>query len=204
MSNLLEFDPTRFWNLIKLEATTKNKRALLILGAILGLLLLYQMWLGWNNDNDAYNFINTSFGTLLLIGGLIYTSYSFLEFSDSSTSMTYLTLPASNFEKFLSKWLFSTLGLYLFLLAAYGFFALIGIGIFKAIFPMQVESFNPFGETNWLLTKVYFVISSLFLVGAITFKSYHAPKTILTLSILLSDLIIFLVKDILMFIKSPN
>lgn len=181
MKNLIEFNPNRFMNLLKLEATTKNKRALMVLAAVLGAMLLYQFLLIKNQDHDAYGWINESFGAMLMITGFIYTSYSFFELSESSTSMTYLTLPASNFEKFASKWLFSTLGFYLVFLIGYSIFAFIGINAVSAMTNFKTESYAPFAETNWLLTKLYFVLSSIFLLGAITFKNYHAPKTVLSL-----------------------
>lgn len=181
MKNLLEFNPNRLWQLLKLEATTKNKRALMVFAAALGVLLLYQFLLIYNRDHDAYNWINETFGGLLIFGGLLYTSYSFSELTDNSTSMTYLTLPASNFEKFVSKWLFSTVGFYVVYLVGYSIFAFIGLSLANTVFDFKGESFAPFVEENLICTKVYFVVSSIFLLGAITFKSYHAPKTVLSL-----------------------
>jgi len=181
MKNLLEFNPNRLWHLLKLEATTKNKRALIVFAAVLGILLLYQFLLIYNRDHDAHNWINQMFGGVLIFAGLLYTSYSFKELTDNSTSMTYLTLPASNFEKFISKWLFSTVGFYVVYLIGYSIFAFIGLNAAETLLEFKGESYAPFADENWICTKVYFVVSSIFLLGAITFKNYHAPKTVLSL-----------------------
>ena len=41
---------------------------------------------------------------------------------------------------------------------------------------MQVWAFNPFSENNWLCIRLYLVIQSVFLLGAITFQKYNALK----------------------------
>jgi len=181
MKNLLEFNPTRFWHLLKLEFTTKNQRALYVLVAVLSIMMGVQLIMAWDGDNDAYTFFQGMYPFLLMAGGLIYTSYSFKEFSETATSMTYLTLPASNFEKLTSKWLFSTIGFYLVYLISFNVFIWIGHALSNALFDVPINGIYPFEGENWVVTKVYFVVSSLFFLGAIAFKSYHAPKTVLSL-----------------------
>jgi hypothetical protein len=172
------FQPNRFGHLLKKDLLFDQKRTWLVAGAAFIVLFVTILFWAYDGDNDAVTFANEFFPALLFGGGIFYTSLAFKELDEQNTGMLYLSLPASNFEKFFSKFLITTIGFVLFLIVSWWLFTAISGSIIKGFFDMEVYSFTPFDSENWLLIKVFFIVQSLFFLGAITFKKYTAVKTI--------------------------
>lgn len=171
------FDFNRFSLLLKKELWSGNKKPLIVSGAIFGFLILFallQIYLF-----SAYEGMNWSmFPMVVFWGGLIFTSVIFYEFNDKTGTHHYLSLPASTFEKFLSKWLITAV---LFPLGAsilFWIYTKIGDAIY---FNYITETdYVPWRLTDWwsiFFIKIYIVYQSTYLIGAIAFQKYTFFKT---------------------------
>jgi hypothetical protein len=128
---------------------------------------------------------------LLLVSGLAVTWGIARELKDSRKGGTWLLLPASTMEKFLSLLLLSTL-LLICAAAVYmtvlSFLVESGIGIFTSSYH---KIFNPFGSGIDNRILIYISIQAPFLVGAIYFRKHPISFTFLSLFIYMVLLIIF-------------
>ena len=171
------FDINRFSLLLKKELWSENKKSLLIAGAVFGFLIVFALLQTY--IFGGYEGMNWSmFPMVIFGGGLVFTSTIFHEFNDKTGTHHYLSLPASTFEKFLSKWLITAI---LFpIVASLLFWVYSKIG--------DVIYFNYRGETHytpWKLSdwwsiffiKIYIVYQSTYLIGAIAFQKYTFFKT---------------------------
>ncbi len=182
------FQPNRFLHLLKKDSLFDHRRTWLVAGAafIIGLITIIS-W-AYDGDSDTRMFHVDFYGGLLLFAGFVYTASAFKELDESNTAHLYLSLPASNFEKFFSKFLITTIGFAFTFTFIYWIFSLISNGIIEGYFDMDVEPFRPFSDENGLLIKIFFVVQPLFLLGAIVFRKYAAAKTVVS-TILLTILI---------------
>ncbi|MEM6967186.1 MAG: hypothetical protein AAF573_20655 [Bacteroidota bacterium] len=182
MNNLI-FDSRRFLLLLQKELWTGNKKTLITIGAVFGFLILYAGLIIYNED--GYHVLNYNlFPIVLLGGGLVFTSVCYHEFNDKTGTHHYLSLPASTFEKFLSKWFITAI---LFPLAAAVLFWLytkIGDWLYFQHDTYIVEGYTGWSMTNWwtlFFVRLYVVIQTIYLVGAIAFQKYTFFKTSLSL-----------------------
>ncbi|MFK7770595.1 MAG: hypothetical protein AB8F94_00595 [Saprospiraceae bacterium] len=171
------FDFNRFSLLLKKELWSGNKKSLIIAGAIFGFLILIALLqIYWSGGYEGMNW--NMFPLIILGGGLIFTSVIFYEFNDKTGTHHYLSLPASTFEKFLSKWLITAV---LFpIIASFLFWVYAKIG--DAIYFNHVSEtfYTPWKLTDWwsiFFIKLYIVYQSTFLIGAIVFQKYTFFKT---------------------------
>ena len=113
------FSPQRFWWLLK---KTVIERTLLIFGLVI--LSLVGTWFLYHTSVldisqsgimrwESYNQASTM-GTSLILSLSILVSVLFSSFSNSARGISYLTLPASNLEKWLSGATFTILYMSLF------------------------------------------------------------------------------------------
>lgn len=134
---------------------------------------------GNNDSNEGQIIIN--FGLILLIGGFIYSSLAFNEFSKLTTRSEYLSLPASSLEKLIVKWLYTNPFV---IIAVTATFLVIG-----SLFMPIIDNFLMNGYSNeiltsksyWNLVGVYFVVHSIFFFGSIAFNRGAIIKTLLYL-----------------------
>lgn len=112
----MQFSINRFFNLVRRDFIVHKK-------SILGYLLLmvvfssFSMWMVSDVDSnnvphellppDAGEIV---FTTLLFVVGAFFTITNFREFRSDATRLQYLQLPASNFEKVFSRWLYTLPG----------------------------------------------------------------------------------------------
>ena len=170
------FDFNRFSLLLKKELWSGNKKTLIVAGAIFGFLILIAiLQIYWSGGYERMNW--NMFPMVILGGGLIFTSVIFHEFNDKTGTHHYLSLPASTFEKFLSKWLITAVLFPIVASSLFWIYSKIG----DAIYFNHVSS----GYTYWKLTdwwsifilKTYIVYQSTYLIGAIVFQKYTFFKT---------------------------
>ncbi len=177
------FDIPRFWLLLKLELYRSQKAVLMTLVIAFGLHFFIDLLLSpileptrvvyKHSDNYAFS---------LILGGLILSSLSFHDLGNTLRRHRYLTLPASNLEKFASMWLLTTFGWglgFTFIYTLYTMGANI-IGPFLLGY-MDFQPFNPLDEFPLTAMRYYLVTQGIFLVGATHFKGYVFPKTLFTL-----------------------
>jgi len=126
----------------------------------------------------------------ILFSGMIFTSASFNEFSNKPGGVNYLMLPASHFEKFLTTFLFTTVGfLVVYHIVFYGVFLWLDALTFSHTQKyMDNDLGSDRGITKTLVFYscfVWFLLHSIFLLGATYFEKYSFLKTIFLLVIFL-------------------
>lgn len=120
---------------------------------------------------------NVLFPILLLGGGLIFTSIIYGDMHHPLERFHYLTLPCSNLERFLSRYLITAPLYYVYALAVYFVFELIAKTLFWLLFEVTFVPFEPFNENNRNFTIGYFGVHAVVYTGAIYFRSYALIKT---------------------------
>jgi len=121
----------------------------------------------------------SSYAFFLLIGGFILSSLAFGDLGNPLRRYSYLTLPASTFEKFMSMWLLSCIGWILMFTITFIFYALIANSAGHFLFRnVTFHAFNPIEKATLIAIAYYILFQAIFLVGAVHFRGYAFPKTI--------------------------
>jgi hypothetical protein len=106
----------------------------------------------------------------LFITGLFISGMAFKSFRSKEGTMSYLSIPASVLEKFLSMLLLTTLGLVIFYIAAFSIFDFLFVALGNSLTNQSTEYFRFFSADLPHLFLVYLIVQSIFLAGAATFK----------------------------------
>ncbi|NSL88847.1 hypothetical protein [Chitinophaga solisilvae] len=115
--------------------------------------------------------------------GLLFTSMSFSDFSSKEKSVSFFMLPASSFEKFITAFLFTSVGfLAVYHLCAYTSFHIIDWGMMHRYDKHIVRDWDFFNadKGHIYLYYVYIFLHAIFLLGAISFNKASFIKTLLT------------------------
>ena len=120
------------------------------------------------------------FSAVLLGGGLVLTSTIFADLHDPLQSARYLTLPCSNLERFVSRYLLTGPLYYLYVLIGYAVFDWAAAQISDATMGTRAAAFAPFSPRMQEVTLWYFWFHALMFAGAIYFRSYALIKTALS------------------------
>ncbi|MFK8007897.1 MAG: hypothetical protein AB8H03_16185 [Saprospiraceae bacterium] len=171
------FDFNRFSLLLKKELWSGNKKPLIVGGAIFGFLILIALLqIYWTGGYEGLNW--HMFPIVIFWGGLIFTSVIFYEFNNKTGTHHYLSLPASTFEKFLSKWLITAILFPIVASLLFWVYSKVGDAIY---FNYNSENgYTPWKLTDWwsiFFIKIYIVYQSTYLIGAIAFQKYTFFKT---------------------------
>lgn len=151
-----------------------NKKSMLITAATI---LVYWILLtipggpSWVLYNNA----------VLFLGGFILTSQCFNELHNTELAYHYLTLPCTNFERFLSKWLLTSVGYAIGIMVLFYLFSLFCMGYNLVLFQNLIGLPSIFEPAVWYKVGTYIVLQSIVLLGAVVFKRYSLLKTALTL-----------------------
>ena len=121
------------------------------------------------------------FSFLLLVGGALVTAMGFREFRDTPERLKFLSLPASNFEKVFSKWLY-TLPFY-FIMVTVVF--VIGYPLFSSLVDVWIGyQFVPLEELELKFYKyfalAFFLGHSIIFLLALIYNRFPIPKIIVT------------------------
>jgi hypothetical protein len=120
-----------------------------------------------------------SFAFFLLIGGFILSSLAFSDLGNPLRRYSYLALPASTFEKFMSMWLLTCIGWIVMFTITFIIYALIANSAGHFFFRnVTFQAFDPFEITTMIAIGYYIIFQAIFLVGAVHFRGYVFPKTI--------------------------
>jgi hypothetical protein len=178
------FNISRFWLLLKVELYRIRKGILMTCIITFGLLFTILILETLLSNEKVFTAHQVNYAIGLLAGGFIISSLSFSDLSHSLKRYNYLTLPASTLEKFLSMLILSCVcWLITFSLAyiAYTYAAnSVGHLLFSNVIYMP---FKLSGRTPTGAIKYYIVLQGLFLVGAVHFRGFVFPKTILSILI---------------------
>ena len=179
---MITFNFRRFKALFVREFHTNFKSIMKVLLIIVLTIFTFNLLSAIFGDSDSNEHqIIINFGLILLIGGFVYSSLAFNEFSKLTTRAEYLSLPASSLEKVVVKWLYTNPFV---IIAVTAVFLVIG-----SLFMPIIDNFLVNGYSNeiltsksyWNLVGVYFIVHSIFFFGSIAFNRGAIIKTLLYL-----------------------
>ena len=183
------FNFNRFILLLKAELLQGKRRPLIVGAAAFALMTFLVISLpdkdtGGFEDHEFLNIYYIWYPIFLLLGGFIFTSFSFSELDEKTGAHHYLTLPASTLEKFVSKWFITSIGFAFAFTTAFWIATIIINMLSQAIYGATPYDFSPFNkiegfetQTTFLFVKIYLAVQTMYLVGAIMFRKYVVFKT---------------------------
>ncbi len=176
------FDPIRFCRLAQHDANQFGRIAGLI--AALGAALLALGALIAAGSAAPINYSHGVFGPFFFLSGWMVSAGVFSGLHDTGRASRFLTLPASSFEKTLSRLLltafvYSVLTLLLFWAFSYG-----ASIVSWAVRQRSLSVFDPFSRPILNALRGYIISSSLFFCGGTIFRSHPFVKTFMTLILL--------------------
>lgn len=193
-NNLL--DLRRVGLLLKEDFRLNSLRYLMGLGVIFGGLFI--IW--WINaagilateKHQLEEFHYIWFAIILLGGGAFFTSLAFVSFGTKTSRLFYLNLPASNLEKYTAKWIVSAVIYPLAIWLVYLIFSWLANKVnIRYTEGVPFAQLPAFGETTWLFMRIYLVIQTIFLTGAVFFHRYAIFKTAFSLMLVQVFLMFF-------------
>lgn len=171
------FDGHRFRQLLSREIVLNQRIGLIVLTTLFLILLFNALAWAYNREGGYHAF---SYPFFLVLTGSILSSLSFTEMDQSHGKQFYLLLPASPFEKFLSKWLLLGIGYFLVFTVGYYLLAFVARFIGKLLFDFDLGTFNMLDNDNLLFIQLFFALQALFLLGAVYFRKFAIFKTVLS------------------------
>ncbi len=168
------FSFSRFGHLLRRDFNQSGKSFLVLMT------IMFVVWtinaFGSNDDRDVFH--TSQFLPWLFLGGFIVTSLAFYEFIKPTERQFYLQLPASNLEKFISRWLLTSIVYTIGLIIYYWLFSLFANWLGATFFDHKFAAFTPFHGNNIIGIKVYLAAQTIFLAGAAAFKRFAFFKTL--------------------------
>ncbi|HXC59581.1 MAG TPA: hypothetical protein VN645_09700 [Steroidobacteraceae bacterium] len=128
------------------------------------------------------------FGLMLGLVGLLFTSSSFNDMHHPLERYHFLMLPVSNFERFLSRYVLTGPLLLLYVVAAFTVMDWTANHFASWAKEASVPLFSPFAPVPVLLMKIYLLLHTVMLTGAICFRSYAWMKTALSFLLVLASM----------------
>lgn len=113
--------------------------------------------------------------------GFIISSTAFNDLHQLFKTQNFLTLPCSNLERFLNKWLLTSLGFSLVLLLFFYMSSLLGVILNLVISRHTINPLDIQDPQLWFGIGKYIILQSIVFLGAIVFKKNSLIKTALTL-----------------------
>ncbi len=177
-NNILNFN--RLVSTLRQDFSTNLRKILLASEALWGVLVISLLY--FNAVNENFDLHDKFYSFTLVIVGLFVASISFGELNDKNKGHFYLILPASSLEKFLSRFVFSTIG-YLFLINLVFYTAsLCAYGLDLFLFNQKQILFDISNPSMITAMLVFLIIHSVFFFGAVYFRKLAFLKMILIIS----------------------
>ncbi|MCK9484388.1 MAG: hypothetical protein M0R34_08500 [Candidatus Marinimicrobia bacterium] len=170
------FDWKRLIHLIKNEVVSSYRSLLVSTGAVGSVLLVIYLLQMLAHNLTAFH--EVWYPLVLFIGGFVISSKIFSVLHDRRQNYVYLTLPASDFEKLVSKLILSSVGWIACSALFYFIFSALAAIISQIIWGDSMSIFNPFQYLYLKCAAIFLVLQSLFIFGSIYFKKSALAKTI--------------------------
>jgi hypothetical protein len=169
------FSLPRFGRLLRKHATENLARYALGAAVLLGGMLVVMGFLSYLSGGISHTGQGVLFILLLMGAGSFFTSTVLGQFGSGSRAALALTLPASQFEKYLVAWVVS---LPVFLVVFLADFYLAD-WLVLSLSPSADTLLNVFGDTEAVATVglVFLVLHGVALYGSIFFRQYQFVKT---------------------------
>lgn len=177
MNNL--FNLSRFALLFRKHTVENYKTYLLSLGVLLGAMFLIMGGASYLSSRPMATTEQSIFFMFFMIGaGMVFSSTVFAQLGDKKKAIAFLTLPASQLEKYLVGWLYS-FPIYLLLFVPSFYLVL---SILLSIDPRVSEDAEMINILTseprlHILLTFYALFNALMLVGSAYFNKHHFIKT---------------------------
>ena len=194
------FDFTRFWWLLKLELFRSRKGVLMTFLVIFGMLFFVGMLLALATEPQLKSFEHSEgYAYSLILGGFILSSLAYSDLGSTLRRYTYLSLPVSTLERFVSMWILTSIVWIVAFTLTYTVYTWVANYLGQLIFSrVTFYAFDPLSAFAITAMKSYFVLQGIFLVGAAHFRGYVFPKTVsvlIVLAVVCGTLIYFMLRE---------
>ncbi|MEM8528164.1 MAG: hypothetical protein AAGG68_26205 [Bacteroidota bacterium] len=204
------FSIERLGLLLRKDFNQIRKTGLIITGV--GFLILFLTFYhslsneltGYYNQNPNFNYHNFRtlvdlFAVLFLVVGFVFTSIAYSDLIRVPKAQNYLSLPATTFEKWMSKWLLTAVAFPIAFLLLYQVFSWFcyAVGQSMGVEIITLPLFDPY---VWRITSYYLVFQSIFLLGAVSLPKVSFFKTIavgiglVVVALLVANLVLWIIK----------
>ena len=169
---------------------------------------------------EHYNYLNKRLliYSSLMFGmfGLLFASIFMSPMNSKTKRISYLVNPASNFEKYFSRWVIITIGYIISFIAAFWIADILRVGICSARFPeleitfldlTKLISSNDEGHSEYafyrpvfiISTSMYLLLQSLFILGSSFWEKATFIKTFTTVVLIILSFVLICRWTILLF-----
>lgn len=194
---------------IKREIIENRKKILLSVGTLWGICIFMGGYFGFYHRGGGISEVFI-FSLVLVLSGYVYASTMFSDMTRKESRIATLMLPASSFDKFITRWIAVVPVLFGILVAGFylGDIARVVVnnivtdpvnGSYAHIMnPWNVLLINKAMPCSWLfyILSIYFFYQSLFILGAILWPKRSFLKTIAAIWILQMILGIFAISTL--------
>jgi len=182
MSRTVGFDTRRFLLIIRNEITL-NRANFLIFAAVVWGIQLIRLLITMGASHNISIYDGPSYGIFVFISGLIMTEKAFKDLHDQNKGAAWLTLPASMFEKYVSRVAYAIVASTASIMILFFLFSVVSKGIIYLIFGTlnTPELFNPFSVDILLKSLRSWILLSPFQLGIIYFKKRQFSKTFVSI-----------------------
>ena len=211
MNNTFSFK--RFGLVFKKDLMENRKRYILLFLTMLGIMMIvfifmtmsyYGTPIGLEPDHILFNRSLLSYMSFMFIAcGIFFASSFSTPMNSKLKRITYLVSPSSNLEKYLTRWMITTVGYIFAFFIALWIADAVRVAIGSLVFPeadIQVIDFSKliypdeysisaeyvvFKDTFVMILSVYFLVQSLFLLGSTFTEKATFIKTFVFISTLI-------------------
>ncbi|CAN5318142.1 hypothetical protein BH23BAC1_BH23BAC1_49260 [soil metagenome] len=174
------FSPHRFRFLLKLNYENKGKIWISSFGVILGLMLLLMVPILFSSTRSELLIILhlVAFFLCVLLGGALFTSTSFDEYSTASNGIPALMIPASRLEKFLALFLVYLIFIVILIMVFWNFH-LWFVELANQNLPATTGKYQRIPPNVIVFfTYCYFLIQAVVFLGSIYFSKNPFVKSV--------------------------
>lgn len=180
------FNFNRFGLLLRLHGAQNAKNQLLSAGLIIGLTLILMMPMlatkGYSQMAEVLHFL--ALFLCVMLGGNLFASTAFNQYSNPSTGIAAIMIPASRFEKFLVTFLVSLVFVTLYI-TLYWALHVWFIELANESLPVDGRKYYPIpSDPRTFFTYCYFLIYGAVFLGSIYFTKNSFVKSVAVLLVI--------------------
>lgn len=138
----------------------------------------------FNANPEETPFYVPAFMVALLLGGAVFTSTIYNDIHHPLERYQSLMLPVSSLERFLSRYLLTGPLFYLFIVVLFKVFEVIAALVTEYFFDATAAPLDLQNELVVHINYAFFAGHAILLLGAIFFRNYALPKTVLAMLLL--------------------
>ncbi len=186
------FNIHRFWLMLKLDFLENRRTMIVMLALKLSVMLLLMISILWASPYGNMDISHVfALMTIVILGGSFYTISIFKNYDHSSTGMSSTMLPASQFEKYLSKWLLNIIYI-TFLYGSFLFLHFYLTGLANQALPEKSQKFNTISsDYQYLFLQFLLLVQAFSFLGSIYFSknNFYKSAAVLVVSFIVFALI---------------